>query len=167
MWIRRWAILDTDSSEYQDILDNWLEGTPFEDRKDLSVIARTAFGVLYVWAKNRGHVMKIYPMTCAINYFSKADKNQLSVEDENEKMRYFWGFKKVDREDYEDTDDKPLFARALKQFGRLQANEMYGFSHSPVMGGKEVFENLDKVKLGVYHDIAKQLGGVQIVTIEV
>ena len=157
----------TNPADYQEILEYWLEGTLFENRTDLSVIARTAFGVLYVWAKNRGNIMKIYPMTNAINYFSKVDQNQLTDSEENQKMQYFWGFKKSKNEDYEDINDKPLFERAYKKFGRLHEDEMYGFSHSPTTGREETFDNLDKVKLGVYHDIAKQLGGVQIVTIEI
>jgi hypothetical protein len=156
----------TDPAEYDEMLNDWLEGTVFEDRNDLSVIARTAFGVLYVWAKGKGNVMKIYPMTGAINYFKEADANDLSIEDENKKMRYFWGFLDLGEGDYEDENDKPLFDRAFKKFGRLHADEMYGFSHSPAMGGKENFDNLDRVKLGVYHDIARQLGGVQVVVIE-
>lgn len=157
----------TDPTQYQEILDNWLEGTVFEERKDLSVIARNAFGVLYVWAKNKGIVLKIYPMTNAINYFKENDKRSFSSEKNNEDwhMESFWGFTDLDEGDYEDTNDKPLFERALKKFGRLHTDEMYGFSHSPVMGGKEILENLDVVKLEIYHDIAKQLGGVQIVEI--
>lgn len=59
-----------------------------------------------------------------------------------------------------------MFQKALKKFGRLHADEMYGFSFSPALGGKENMVNLGLVKLHVYHDIAHQLGGVQIVTIE-
>lgn len=157
----------TNPVEYQEILDNWLEGTPFEKRIDLSVIARTAFGELYVWAKNKGKVIEINPSLCALYYFKENDENDFSLEEYNENwhMESFWGSTTIDEGDYEDTNDKPLFARALKKFGRLHTDEMYGFSHSPVMGGKEILENLDVVKLEIYHDIAKQLGGVQIVEI--
>lgn len=54
-------------AEYQDILDSWLEGSPFERRNDLSVISRTAFGVLYVWGKSKGIVLKIDPSTNLIS----------------------------------------------------------------------------------------------------
>ena len=153
-------------AEYQELLDSWLEGTPFEDRDDLSVIARTAFGILYVWAKGKGKVMKIYPTTNAINYFLENDANDFSDETENTEMSYFWGFKDVESEDYEDENDTPMFQKALKKFGRLHADEMYGFSLSPALGGKETMDNLDLVKLEIYHDISRQLGGVQIVSIE-
>ena len=156
----------TNPAQYQEILDNWLEGTVFEDRKDLSVIARTAFGEIYVWAKNKGKIIEINPSLCTLYYFKENDENNFSFEVENKKITSFWAFSEVGDMDYEDTNDKLLFEHALKKFGRLHADEMYGFSHSPVMGGKEVLENLDVVKLEIYHDIAKQLGGIQIVTIE-
>ncbi len=34
----------TNPAGYEAILGDWLQGTPFENRDDLSVIARTAFG---------------------------------------------------------------------------------------------------------------------------
>ena len=153
-------------AEYQETLDSWLEGTPFEDRDDLSVIARTAFGVLYVWAKGKGHIMTVYPTTNAINYFPEDDANNFSDEDEIFELQSFWGFTSTEEVDYEDENDDPMFQKALKKFGRLHADEMYGFSFSPALGGTETMENLSLVKLHIYHDISRQLGGVQIVTIE-
>jgi hypothetical protein len=155
----------TNPAEYEEILNDWLEGTIFEDRNDLSVIARNAFGELYIWAKGKGKVLTINPHVNVMFYVPETDKNELSSDDEDKKMRYFWGFLDIE-EDYEDENDKPLFDRTFKKFGRLHADEMYGFSHAPALGGKETFENLDVVKLGVYHDIARQLGGVQVVVIE-
>jgi len=147
----------TNPDEYQDLLDSWLEGTPFQSRTDLSVIARTAFGSLYVWAARRGPAFKIHPSSALVSHFPRNDAQELSLEDEDKKMRYFWGFKSVKNVDDTDASDKPLFARALKKLGPLKSDEMYGYKQRIALGGKENLANLAIVKLHVYHDIAQQM----------
>ncbi|RIX48864.1 MAG: DUF1851 domain-containing protein [Rhodocyclales bacterium GT-UBC] len=151
-------------AEYQDLLDMWLDGTPFESRTDLSVIARTAFGRLYVWGKGKAKVLSIDPNVNATFYNSENDALQLEADKEAFKMRCFWGFH--DPEDLDDTDEseKPLFARALKKLGQIKSDEMYGYQHRLALGGKEELNNLDIVKLEVYHNIAQQMEPPQIIT---
>jgi hypothetical protein len=147
----------TNPDEYQDLLDSWLEGTPFENREDLSVIARTAFGELYVWARSRGTTFIVDPSSALVSHFPREDGSPLSDDQENQKMRYFWGFKNADLIGAKDASDKPLFARALKKLGPLKSDEMYGYTLRPSLGGKEALSNLEIVKLHVYHDIAQQM----------
>jgi hypothetical protein len=156
----------TDPNEYQDLLDDWLEGTPFEERKDLSVIGRTAFGILKIWAKNKGNVMNIDPHDCVIFYFPKNDKRTMSNEEENIKIQYYFGAKSPRSFDMDDASEKPLFERALKKLGRLKPEQMYGFSHSPMLGGKETLSNLDIVDLDIYHHIARQMQAPEVIQIE-
>ena len=85
----------TNPSEYQDILDGWLKGTSFAKRKDLSVIARNAFGELYVWCKEKGDIMTIVPTLGVIYFYPEKYERSLSQDDENKYMRYFWGTKKT------------------------------------------------------------------------
>jgi hypothetical protein len=147
----------TNPDEYQDLLDSWLEGTPFESRTDLSVIARTAFGSLFVWGSRKGEVFAIHPSAALVSHFPRDDSNSLSSEEEDKKMRYFWGFKSLQGVDDADASDKPLFARALKKLGPLKSDEMYGYKQRLSLGGKESLANLEIVKLHVYHDIAQQM----------
>jgi hypothetical protein len=44
---------------------------------------------------------------------------------------------------------------------------MYGFSHSLSSGGEEVLDNLDIVKLTVYHAIARKMKEPEIIAIDV
>lgn len=151
--------------EYQDLLDSWLEGSPFQDRNDLSVIARTAFGVLYVWGKGKGNVVKIHPTTNLITYIQENDSKSLTHEEENFELRCFWGLKDLSSADKTDNQKKPLFSRALKKLGKLKSDEIYGFSHRLSLGGKETLENLEIFKLDVYHDLAQQMESPQIIKI--
>lgn len=150
-------------AHYQDLLDSWLEGSPFDNRKDLSVIARNAFGELEVWAKNKKQIMAINPNINTIYYYPEAD-SQIS-QNENESMQRFWGYQDAEFIDTTDAHEKPLFARALKKLGQLKSDEMYGFSHRLALGGKEALENLEIVKLDVYHDLAQQMEPPQIIRI--
>lgn len=151
--------------EYQDLLDSWLEGSPFENRKDLSVIARSAFGELEVWAKSKKQIMAINPNINVIYYYSEDDNETSSNEEENFDMRCFWAFQNIENIDKTDAQDQPLFARALKKLGQLKSDEMYGYSHRLALGGKETLENLEIVKLDVYHDLAQQMEPPQIIKI--
>jgi hypothetical protein len=152
-------------SLYQSILDSWLEGSPFENRNGLSVIARSAFGLLYIWEKGKGNVMTINPNNNVITLAAETDVKSLSLDDENQEMRIYWGFEDPEYIDETDINETPLFSRALKKLGQLKSDEMYGFSHRLTLGGKETLENLEIVKLDVYHDLAQQMEPPKIIKI--
>ncbi len=151
--------------EYQPILDSWIAGTEFEARTGLSVIARSAFGELFVWERRKGKVLVIDPLSGAIFHHLEDDNNNLNDEDEDEKMQYFWAFMRLEALDYLDEQEHPLFERAFGKLGKLTRSQMYGFAHAPCLGGKMNIENLDIVQLSVYHDISRQMNGADIVQI--
>jgi hypothetical protein len=153
--------------DYKVTLEEWLEGTPFEKRKDLAVFARTAFGELKVWAKGRGNIMNIDPHHSIIFHFAGADKGSWNEQEEDFDMRVWWGASSPENFDYEDASEKHLFKRALKKLSFLTDEDMYGFSHSLALGGKETLDNLDVVKLEVYHDLARQMKEPEIVELDV
>lgn len=156
----------TNPAEYQDLLDMWLDGSPFESRTDLSVIARSAFGYFYVWGKGKGKVITINPNLNIIYYNPENDTNDFAESEEDFDMRCFWGFSNAAFLDETDESDKPMFARALKKMGQLKSDEMYGYKHRLALGGKEDLSNLDIVKLEVYHNIAQQMEPPQIITLD-
>ncbi len=153
--------------DYKVTLEEWLEGTPFEKRNDLAVFARTAFGSLQVWAKGRGNIMNIDPHHSVIFYFAKSDQGLWDEKEENFDMRAWWCSKSPEDFDYEDASEKHLFKRALKKLSFLADEDMYGFSHSLALGGKETLDNLDVVKLEIYHDLARQMKEPEIVELDV
>lgn len=151
--------------DYQDLLDSWLEGTPFEQRTGLSVIARTAFGVLYVWEKSKGWILKVHPSVNLLSYNSKVDGKTLVADQEERKLQYFFGARSLKDCDETDESDKLLFDRVLKKLGPIGSDEMYAFRHRLALGGKETVSNVEIVKLAVYHDIAQQMEPPQIITV--
>jgi len=155
----------TNPAEYQDLLDMWLDGSPFENRNDLSVIARNAFGCLYVWGKSKGKSIIIDPNLNIIFYDPLNDSTPLDDAREAIKLQRFWGHSDIEYFDETDESESPMFTRALKALGQLKSDEMYGYKHRPALGGKEVVSNLDIVKLEVYHHIAQQMEPPQVITL--
>jgi len=123
----------------------------------LSVFARSAFGVLYVWASGKGKLMDIDPNQNTINLYSDVDNDKLSKEVENRKISSFWAGKRLKHMELMDKDWKPLFEKALQKLGPLKVDEMYGWKHHIAIGGERSLDNLDKVNIFVYHNIANQL----------
>jgi hypothetical protein len=152
-------------ADYQDLLESWLEGIPFDQSEDLSVIARSAFGVLYVWSRGKGEILTINPNINVIYLNQEKNSAPINTEEENFYMRCFWAFKKINSIDKTDANEQPLFSRALKKLGKLKSDEMYGFSHRLALGGKETLDNLEIVKLDVYHDLAQQMEPPKIIKI--
>lgn len=129
--------------EYDEIIEKWLSGTVFENRDDLSVIARNAFGKIYIWSTGKGEIMNINPATNMISYFPENANRDFSPEDEDEYMRRFWGMSQKEFIDYEDDNDKPLFDRALKKLGMLKTDEVYGFKLPQSLGGSHSLDKLE------------------------
>ena len=147
----------TNPDDYEDLMRSYLVNTPLADRKDLYVVARSAFGHFYIWEKGKGHIASIVLDGHIISLKAVIDRQKLSDEDEDYEMNRFLGVKYPKPLDIKDESKKPLFERALKKLGKLEANEMYGYKLNPVLGGKESIRNLDKVNLFAYADIQLEL----------
>jgi len=154
----------TNPEEYQPILDRWIAGTEFETRTGLSVIARSAFGELFVWEQRKGNVLTIDPLSGAIFHYLR-NENRLDDDGEDEKMQFFWAFMKKEDLDYSDEDDRPLFDQAKRTLGIIDRHHMYGFSHMLPLGGTASIENLDVVDIGTYHDLSRQMNLPDVVRI--
>jgi len=151
---RMWMV---NPSWYEEILSQRLKGTQLENRKDLSVIARDAFGKLYIWAKGKGHLLDIDPNLNTIAFYSDIDKRNLTKEEENRKMHIFWTVQSPEDIELYDEQRKPMFEKVFAKLGKLQADEMYGWKHHIAIGGERSVENMDKQNIFVFHDIANQL----------
>lgn len=145
-----------DTNEYEDLIDEWLEGTKLEQLDAFHVIARSAFGDLYACGEKTGRSVMI---ACSIHMIS-ALPNELkskTQDDLNLSIRSFFAFSKPVRFDMQDKNGQPLFERAVVKLGPLEPDEIYGFEPAIVLGGKIQLENLVKVKTDVHLTILRQL----------
>jgi hypothetical protein len=150
-----------DPDDYEDIVDEWLENSPFEQIDVFHVIARTAFGDLYLWGEKTGSSTNV---ACVIHVITalKSDLVKKSSTDLTRQARNFFAFSELKYCDLKDESGTPLFKRALAKLGPLAPDEMYGFEPAVVLGGKMQLENLAKVNLDVHLTILRQLAAPSI-----
>jgi len=141
-----------DPGEYEDVLDHLLEATPFEDEDDYHVVARTAFGTLFVWGKKTGMSLQINAPHGVI-FPDRGSAKRVQDTSDDFALQIF--FECITREsaDFADAQGKPLFARTLKKLGPLEEDEVYGFEPALGLGGKASLASLRKLKLVPYLDI--------------
>ena len=145
-----------DPDEYEDLVDEWLEDTKLDEIDAFHVIARSAFGDLYVCGEKTGRSVTI---ACAIHMISAIPKElkPKNKADLDLSIRSFFAFSKRSRFDMQDENGEPLFERALAKLGPLESDEIYGFEPALALGGKMCLANLIKVKADVHLTLLRQL----------
>ncbi len=148
--------------DYAGVLAQWLEPSPFNGQDDYQVIARTAFGCLFVWGAKSGASLQIntphgiiFPNPAAATYV-QAGRAEIAVQS------FFVSLSKS-HTDFADEDGKPLFTRARAKRGVLDPDEMYGFEPALALGGTATLANLQKVKILEHLTILAQLGAPRII----
>ncbi|VVN92607.1 GAD-like domain-containing protein [Pseudomonas fluorescens] len=149
---RLWTV---NPDDYEDIKDAWLEETPLATLDNFHVIARGAFGDLYLCGERTGRSVTI---VCLHNEIL-ALKNNLkpsALHEQDLSIQSFFGSREPDDLDYPDANGKLLFDRAVKKYGPLAPDEMYGFEPALVLGGTAKLENLRRLKLDPHLHILRQ-----------
>ena len=148
----------TNPEEYSGLVEEYLKDTVYEGRHDLYVVARSAFGELYLWESKKGNTLTLDAFSNMIFFDAVADRENFQTkEEENYAMNRFIGGMKPKYLDKKDGSGKPLFERALKKFGKVDPHEMYGYKLSTFLGGKESIRNIGKMDLFNHFSIQKQL----------
>lgn len=134
-----------DPSAYEDTVTEWLRDSPLNKVDRFHVIARSAFGKLYLWGERTGSSVKILPSTNAIVALSSNLKR--GIKDPDFAIRTFFSGRALSDADLKDEDGSLLFKRILNKAGPLSAGEMYGFNPPSVVGGRAKLENLEKLNI--------------------
>lgn len=146
---------------YEELVEEWLADTPLEGIDRFHVIARSAFGELYLCGEKSGPNVSILAPVHALVFFSK-DLKPKGGEDLDFEVRTFFSARDAVDGDLKDENKRPLFQRALHKLGPLESDEIYGFEPPLVSGGRLVLENLKKVKLEPHLKILRQLSPPRI-----
>ncbi|PPD18747.1 MAG: glutamyl-tRNA amidotransferase [Methylomonas sp.] len=142
-------------ADYKDILEQWLINTTLWGKDDYHVIARTAFGTLYIWGEKSGARM---PLDAYEHTLLPSDT--FVPVDKETKERFMGNFFSNMNKEYSDTCDsggKFLFKKALKKLGPLKHDEIYAFVPALALGGSADIKNLQKVKIFDQLSILAQL----------
>ena len=123
--------------EYEGVVASWLEGTEFEAIDTYHLIARSAFGDLYLWGEKTGASLDITShLSRYVTHTSIYTGEQMGKG-----LQAFLLSIEVDSNDYGD-----LFKPAKKKLGTLRHDEMYGFVPALMFGGPDTLDHLEKVK---------------------
>ncbi|GKS05729.1 DUF1851 domain-containing protein [Pseudomonas syringae pv. theae] len=138
--------------DYEELLARWLMGTGLPEEDKYHVIARSAFGKLYVWGERKGSCLTIN------SYLARYTPRTSKFTGENLEfgMKAFFSSKKPDESDLDG-----LFKPALEKLGPLKSDEMYGFVPALALGGPMELKNLQKVKTIEHLTFLSQLSPLQ------
>jgi len=138
--------------EYEGVVASWLEGTKFADFDNYHLIARSAFGDLYLWGEQTGASLKL---TSILSRYT-THTSIFTGEQMDKGLRNFLLSRDVDTNNYGD-----LFKPAKKKLGNLRHDEMYGFVPALMLGGPDTLDHLEKVKAVEHLTILSQITELQ------
>lgn len=146
-------------SDYEEVLSQWITGTPLAQIDNFHVIARTAFGKLYLWGEKTGPSARL---TAWDHSFLCLDRDlRKPLRDANLALRgVFSGTDRLEA-DTLDVKGRPLFDQSLRAVGKIGPDEMYGFEPAIVAGGQPSVKNIHIVKIIEHLGMLRQLAGPQ------
>jgi hypothetical protein len=138
--------------EYEGVIKSWIAGTRYEKHDTYHLIARSAFGDLYLWGETTGFSLKITSILSRCVF----QKFELNSEEMDRELQSFLLSREVDTNNYGD-----LFKPAKKKLGTLRHDEMYGFVPAFMLGGPDTLDHLEKVKAVEHLTILSQIAELQ------
>jgi hypothetical protein len=124
-------------AEYEPVINAWLEDSSINQSPPFHVIARGAFGDLYLWQEGTGSRLTL----CAAYARYLLKKIEPRHEEFDTSVQSFFASKRPENNDFDG-----LFSPALHKLGPLQPDEMYGFVPALALGGPGTLNTLQKVK---------------------
>ncbi|ATV15956.1 glutamyl-tRNA amidotransferase [Pseudomonas avellanae] len=141
-----------DPQDYDDLLKNSLAGIEAFNSDNYHVIARSAFGELYVWGEKSGYSLSI------TSYMSRYSTRNSTFTGSKSDLGVKVFFLSMNPEVINVAD---LFEPALEKRGRLDSDEMYGFVPAIALGSSMELKNLQKVKVFEHLEFLSQLSPLQ------
>lgn len=138
--------------EYEGVVASILESANLEKHDRFHLIARGAFGDLYLFGEETGFSLKI--ATHIGRYVGRT--HELTAIDMDRQVQNFFACRDLDSNDFDE-----MFEPAKKNLGILGPDEMYGFVPALVFGGPIRFENLEKLKAIEHLVLLSQLCSVE------
>ncbi|WGY45658.1 GAD-like domain-containing protein [Vibrio sp. ABG19] len=151
----------TNPAEFEEIVDAFLEGTDFSEFDNYHVIARNAYGVLYLWGERTGHSLTIMPHLNWIKT-SVGDEQEIASLQADSAIESFFGVKEPRNVDIK-VNSKPLFPSVVKKHGPVNQDEVMVFTPYLFMGGEKSADKMSKENLHSFLQIIADLGGAEVI----
>ena len=135
-------------AEYESVVDSWLGGTTHDT---YHLIARSAFGELYLWGENTGSLLTIAAYHS--RYFLSAPSSNSEERESKIQSLLMWAMT--------ENIGLGLFDEAREKLGDLEANEMYGFVPALVLGGSATLDRLQRLDAEVHLILLSQMAELE------
>lgn len=152
----------TNPIDYQDILDRFLENTPFEELDIYHVIARNAWGDLQIFGEKTGRTISIFPNSNWI-ITKKGDEKELSQKKSKLAIQKFIFNQEPERLDIKNNKNEFMFEKALKKHKPLNSDEMYGFTPFLFSGGDKDIKKIQKCDIFAHLNLIADMGDMEII----
>lgn len=148
-------------NDYEDVLEAWIGDTEIVEKDAYYVIARNAFGDLYLWGENTGFKYEINSCNGWI-IEKKGDEQDISKGDDLRAIKMFFYLQRQESLDIDDSDNKPLFEQCKLMHKPLAYDEMYAFEPAFFLGGEAKLENTTKVNIFAHLTMLASFGHKEI-----
>ncbi len=143
-----------DPNEWHVPMETMLADASLLERDIYHVIARNAFGDLWLWGQKTGGSLRIKASDGMV--FPQMPASDFGTRGINFELQLFFAVKSPGDVDLIADDEKPLFQRAYEKLGPLEAHQVYGFVPLPALGGATELNYLQKLEAATYMDLVAQ-----------
>jgi hypothetical protein len=140
--------------EYEDTLEQWLQGTSMEGIDTFHVIGRSAFGDLFLWGEKYGPGFTISPLD---GYATCPLETMEPPEDLDEEIRIFFLCMSKEACDFDE-----MFLEAFARLGELETDQMYSFVPALALGGPRKVQQLQVVSMVEHLSFLAQIDDLEI-----
>ena len=152
--------------DYRSTMIDWIHKTEVFKKDSFHVIARSGFGDLYLWGEKSGNSYIVEPRNSEI-FSTGGDYDLISKGKADKAMQFFFSSKGPERIDLKDIGNgKLLFAKAVKRFGPLEADEMFTFVPALFVGGEQKMAHVKKENIFIQLDILAKMGTPSIMDLD-
>lgn len=147
--------------DYEADLEAWAGDTSIVEEDAYYVIARSAFGTLYLWGSKTGYKYEIDPMR---GWLTAQDGNQaeIGMGDADGALARFFATRKKAHFDVDGEDGNGLFDAALAKLGPVASDEVFAFEPALAAGGAAELDNIVKRNVHVHLNVLAQFGQREI-----
>ncbi|WP_199610526.1 GAD-like domain-containing protein [Flocculibacter collagenilyticus] len=146
---------------YEDSLEAWLGETEIVEKDSYYVIARSAYGDLYLWGEKTGFKYELIPTQ---GWVIEKKGNIQDIEDNNVEKAIKMFFYKQDPEsiDIENSNGELLAEQCKVAHGELNYDEVYAFEPALFLGGAPELENVKKVNIFAHLAVLASFGQLEL-----
>jgi len=141
----------TNPEAYESDMQTWFG--QFEGAKDYYVIARTAFGKLYLWGSRTGTLFTFIDPSRGWLYQNKGNADDIAQGRADQCLEAFFNAQKPEAQDIKDKTGQPLFALVVERLGSIKKDEIFYAPASHLLPASESLRYFTKMDIHAYLSI--------------